>query len=74
MLLLVQLQRLSSKLVYTALFLYYIYQIYIVLRRGMWYVVFRIEASMSLEDVQHNDDIRPWVLSDLLYKSWPGFD
>ncbi|KAJ0100758.1 hypothetical protein J7T55_000117 [Diaporthe amygdali] len=32
-----------------------------ILRGGEWYVILRVEACMSLEEVQNNDDIRPWV-------------
>lgn len=43
------------------------------LLEGIWYVKLRIETSMSLADVQCNDDIRPWVVKDLRTKRWPGF-
>ncbi|KAH8744313.1 hypothetical protein F5883DRAFT_23908 [Diaporthe sp. PMI_573] len=43
-----------------------------VLREGIWYVVIRIELYMSLGEVQHNDEIRPWVVRDLNTKRWPG--
>jgi hypothetical protein len=45
-----------------------------ILRDGIWYVIVRVEASISLGEVQHNSLIRSCVVRDLSTKRWPGLE